>query len=521
MEDDAVAGKPGSPAHPFGSRLLGPAEESTQTLRVRVQVLVTIALVSANVIGAAIVAVLSTLIIPTPPLTARTLTALEVAVPGYVVAGLVVGCWWGTRRALATLRWALERREPTETESTAALRVPLHLTLVQAGLWGIAIPVFAVLLGLVQPALLLTVPATIAATGVVVCANAYLLGQFALRPVAARALSDERPDRLLGAGVHVRMLLFWCLGTGVPVVGSIMIALLELVHGGMTPTRLAVTMVVLGGLVLTFGLLVTVLTARAIVAPIHSVRTALTRVRGGDLAVEIPVYDGSELGLLQAGFNRMVRGLREREHIRDLFGRHVGEDVAEAALQANVELGGEMREVSVLFVDLVGSTALAARRPPTEVVALLNRFFTVVVEEVDDRHGLVNKFVGDAVLAIFGAPVAMEDHATSALAVARAISQRLAHEVPEVTAGIGVTTGTVVAGNVGDRRRFEYTVIGDPVNEAARLTELAKNEPTGLVASHRTVTLATPEEARRWKASKTVTLRGRSEPTTLAVPRGR
>jgi adenylate cyclase len=84
-----------------------------------------------------------------------------------------------------------------------------------------------------------------------------------------------------------------------------------------------------------------------------------------------------------------------------------------------------------------------------------------------------------------------------------------------------VATGTVVAGNVGDRRRFEYTVIGDPVNEAARLTEIAKNEPTGLVASYRTVALATPEEARRWEASKTVTLRGRSEPTALAVPRDR
>jgi adenylate cyclase len=317
------------------------------------------------------------------------------------------------------------------------------------------------------------------------------------------------------------MLLFWCLGTGVPVSGSIAVAVLELARGDMTPTRLAVTMVVLGGLVLTFGLLVTVLTARAVVAPIHSVRTALTRVRGGDLAVEIPVYDGSELGLLQAGFNRMVRGLRDRERIRDLFGRHVGEDVAAAALRSTVELGGELREVSVLFVDLVGSTALAAQRPPAEVVALLNRFFTVVVEEVDDRHGLVNKFVGDAVLAIFGAPTAMEDHATGALSVARAIARRLAHEVPEVTAGIGVTTGTVVAGNVGDRRRFEYTVTGDPVNEAARLTEIAKNEPTGLVASCRTVALAAPEEARRWKASRTVTLRGRSEPTALALPRDR
>src|SRR5690606_517116 len=128
----------------------------------------------------------------------------------------------------------------------------------------------------------------------------------------------------------------------------------------------------------------------------------------------VPVYDGTELGQLQAGFNRMVEGLREREHLRDMFGRHAWREVAEAAADAEVAHGWEFRVASVRFVDLAVSTGFTQRRTPTEVVAMLNRFFGVVVDEVDARGGFVNKFIGDAVLAIFGAPVERPGHAASA-----------------------------------------------------------------------------------------------------------
>ena len=104
-------------------------------------------------------------------------------------------------------------------------------------------------------------------------------------------------------------------------------------------------------------------------------RRAVAEVGEGRTDVEVRVSDGGEIGLLQAGFNRMVAGLRERERLRDLFGRQVGEDVAAAALERGVELGGEERDVAVLFIDLAGSTALASERPPAEVVAVLNAFF--------------------------------------------------------------------------------------------------------------------------------------------------
>jgi adenylate cyclase len=119
---------------------------------------------------------------------------------------------------------------------------------------------------------------------------------------------------------------------------------------------------------------------------------------------------------------------------------------------------------------------------------------------------------------VFGAPVTLEDAPTSALAAARELCERLRTEIPAVTAAVGVSAGEVVAGNVGEERRFEYTVIGDPVNEAARLTELAKEREERLLASGAIVDRASSEEGARWKVDGTVTLRGRSEETRLAVP---
>jgi adenylate cyclase len=240
-------------------------------------------------------------------------------------------------------------------------------------------------------------------------------------------------------------------------------------------------------------------------------------VERGDLDVETPIWDASEVGLLQAGFNRMSAGLREREQLRDLFGRHVGVDVARRALDAGVELGGEVRDAAVLFVDVVGSTKLAADRPPEEVVTRLNAFFAIVLDVVADHDGWVNKFEGDAAVCVFGVPTPSDDAAGSALAAARELAVRLERDSP-LEAAIGVSAGEVVAGNVGAAERFEYTVIGDPVNEAARLTELAKERRPRVVASEAAVRAASPDEAAAWELREEVTLRGRARPTTIAVP---
>jgi adenylate cyclase len=211
-------------------------------------------------------------------------------------------------------------------------------------------------------------------------------------------------------------------------------------------------------------------------------------------------------------------GRRERERIRDLFGRQVGVDVARQALASDVRLGGAVAEAAVLFVDLVGSTALAASRPPEDVVATLNRFFADCVTTVEEHGGWINKFQGDAALAIFGAPVAVADACGRALRCARTLDDRLRRHADAFQAAMGVAAGPAVAGHIGAERRFEYTVIGDPVNQAARLTDLAKLEPGRVLASGAALDRAEAGEASQWTRGELVLLRGRAEQTLLARP---
>jgi adenylate cyclase len=214
----------------------------------------------------------------------------------------------------------------------------------------------------------------------------------------------------------------------------------------------------------------------------------------------------------------MVAGLREREHLRDLFGRQVGEEVVRHALERGVELGGEAREAAVLFVDIAGATALAEKRDPVEVVTMLNRFFAVVVEVVAGRSGWVNKFEGDAALCVFGAPLADPDAATHALSAARELRARLTREVSEIKAGIGVAAGRVVAGNIGAAKRFEYTVIGDPVNVAARLCQAAKATTARVLASGEAIGRAGAGETAHWQVVESIEIRGRSARIEVSAP---
>lgn len=267
-----------------------------------------------------------------------------------------------------------------------------------------------------------------------------------------------------------------------------------------------------------FGLLAVSRLVRSITDPVKQLRVALSQIRAGNLNVAVKIYDGNDLGLLQAGFNDMVSDLRERQDLRNLFGRYVGEDVARRAIETGTELGGEERYIGVLFVDIVGSTRLAVNRPPREVVELLNDFFEVVVEVVGRHGGFVNKFQGDAALAIFGAPLDQDDFAGAALAAARDLRVELSQRLGDVDMGIGVSAGKAVAGHIGSEQRLEYTVIGDPVNEAARLTELAKDEATRVLGSARAVFLASDAESKHWDIGEGVELRGRGIETLLARP---
>ncbi|MDP5182368.1 adenylate/guanylate cyclase domain-containing protein [Blastococcus sp. BMG 814] len=431
---------------------------------------------------------------------------LAVALPLAVLAGL------GRQRA--TNRWLMAGRGPTVEEARQALRLPLDTALVAAVVWLLGAVLMGAVAALTFPDALVGARVAVAVLlgGVVTAGVTYLLVARAARAVTARALAAHPPAGALTLGVRIRLLLTWGLTSGVPMVGVVLLYLDPSNPDG--PGRAAVVFLVVVALLV--GALATVLTARAVGQPLRDLRRAVQQVGAGDYAVDVMVDDAGEIGLLQEGVNSMAAGLAERERLRDLFGRHVGTTVAQRALTTGVSLGGEERTVAALFVDVAGSTALVRRTGPEEMVGLLNRFFGVVVDAIEDEGGLVNKFEGDAALCVFGAPADHPDPAGAALRAARRICDAVA-TAGEVDVGVGVACGRVWAGQVGAASRLEYTVIGDPVNEAARLTDLAKEHPGRAVASEPTVLTAAPGEQVHWQADREVRLRGRDEPTQTWV----
>ncbi|MGV0994212.1 MAG: adenylate/guanylate cyclase domain-containing protein [Mycobacterium sp.] len=502
----------------YGSLLLGKVTESPARRHVRIQLILTLFILSVNVIGIALALLLDVVAFPEPSVIDDVPGWVTyIATPAYIVFAMAFGTWWIHHRTVHDLRWAIEGRPPTRDDLRNTLLTPWRIALSHLVLWGGGALLLTVLYGLYDPLFIPRMSLTVIFCGLVVATTCYLSAEFALRPVAAEALAAGRPPRRLAPGIMGRTMVVWLLSSGVPMTGIGLTAIFSLILGNLTKTQLEVAIIISSILSVLVGFLLMWILAWLTSTPVRVVGAALRRVEEGDLDASVMVFDGTELGELQRGFNSMVAGLREREQVRDLFGRHVGREVAAMAEMQRPTLGGEERHVAVMFVDVMGSTRLVNTRPPKDVVELLNRFFSVVVEEVDRHRGLVNKFEGDATLAIFGAPVAMENPEDEALAAARTIARRLELEVPECPARIGIAAGQVVAGNVGAKERFEYTVIGEPVNEASRLSELARFEKSKVLASEATVDAASERERRYWRSRKPVRLRGYDERTAVAT----
>ena len=473
----------------------------------------------ANVLGAVILLVEYLVVLPFPDRVSTT-----GIVRGNVTLGLVcmVASWVllgavGAPRTHRALAWTVRNSAPTAVERELTLNLPWSLFWVQAISWLASCAAFFVANLDVSTRFAVQMAAAVFVGGSATVATAYLLTMRLFRPATARVLEVAPPEHGWAAGVGEKAVFTWLLATGVPMLGLILMVAFA-GETGVPLDKLVLSGVVVGGGALVGGFFSTLIFAKSLGEPLRALTEALADVEKGDLSVAVTVDDAGEIGQLQVGVNNMVAALNEREQLRDLFGRHVGVDVARLALQQGVALGGEEREVAALFVDIIGSTSLAARRSPGEVVSALNRFFEVVVDVVSEHGGLVNKFEGDAALCIFGAPLELDDPAGAALAAARIMAARLRAEVPDLDAGIGVSHGLVIAGNIGSTERLEYTVIGDPVNEAARLTEQAKERPERVVASQRIVDRAADDEGVRWRLLEPLLLRGRLDPTTLAVP---
>jgi adenylate cyclase len=445
---------------------------------------------------------------------------------GYLFVAFTVGAYLSLRLLLPVIRWQrrdtlLADGDPTITglARVRALKMPFYRTLISVSNWMLGSIVFIIAS---WPVASKSAPVVAVATALGATATAiigYLQSERVLRPVAVAALRGGVPENFRAPGVILRQVLTWVLSTGVPLL-AIVLALVASKFAILTAPadRLNTPLLLLAIAALVIGLSGTVLVAMSIADPLRQLRWALGEVQRGNYNAHMQIYDASELGLLQAGFNDMVRDLAERQRLRDLFGRYVGEDVARRALERGTELGGQERDVAVLFVDLVGSTQLASTVPAAEVVNLLNEFFRVIVDTVNKHGGFVNKFQGDAALAIFGAPIEHPDASGAALAASRELHDELVTVLGQTEFGIGVSAGRAIAGHIGAQARFEYTVIGDPVNEAARLTELAKLEAGHVLASAIAVSGALDAEALCWDVGEIVELRGRVAPTQLARP---
>lgn len=265
-----------------------------------------------------------------------------------------------------------------------------------------------------------------------------------------------------------------------------------------------------------------VLVTRGITDPVNVLQAAMARVQRNDLDAEVSVGTNDEIGYLGERFNQMTAGLREREHIRRMFGQYVTNQVAEAILRGEVALGGQRAEITMLMTDLRDFTALCERMEPEELVALLNRYFDVMIDAVLEFGGTVDKFVGDAMVVIFNAPLPQHNHPLRAVLTALRMRERLAafnaeqrlHGRPELRMGIGIHTGSAVVGNIGsDGKRVEYTAMGDTVNVAARLESLTKELAGDVCLSAETERLV-----RAWVAvgePVSTTVKGRTAPVTV------
>ncbi len=260
-------------------------------------------------------------------------------------------------------------------------------------------------------------------------------------------------------------------------------------------TKRTLLLVTLGSLIA--ALLLGLGFARRLSQPIEQLAAHTRIIAGGDYTTPLTLQRTDELGRLADAFRAMTAGLSERDRVRDLLDKNVSPEVATALLRDGAALGGQEREVTILFADLRGFTTLSEKLTPQELLTLLNRYLDRMSAAIESQGGVIDKFIGDAIMALFGAPVPQSDAADRAIAAALAMEKALVQLNAELAAegiaplaiGIGVNTARVVAGNIGSHRRLNYSVIGDGVNVASRLQSLTRTPEyrTSLIASAATI----------------------------------
>lgn len=427
----------------------------------------------------------------------------------YPILGALVGIALAVRDRNHYFGWLDTGRNPTQAEARRLLNLPIATTLRALAIWLPGVVIVTMLFAQVVPSRAIAVVGAMFALGAFESAGFTLLVVDRLiRPAIPLVATTLGGTMHWSSTVLNRVVLSWTVSGAMPLLMLITV-LADPVAAPSDRIHTALYMSIVGLLV---GAIATGTLARAVAVPLRMLRRALDRIAHGDLEVRVPVGSASEIGRLEHSVNELAENLSERERLRDVFGRHVGTEVAERALSGGMDLTGDVRVATALFVDVVGSVELSTGLAPREFVAKLNRLLTIVVEATEDNGGLVNKFEGDAALCIFGAPIALRDNATPALRAARRIRDEVAAG-GELDIGIGVARGSVFAGDVGTDTRLEFTVIGDAVNEASRLTTEAKQVPRRILVSRNVIEAASDIESASWELYDTIALRGRNQPT--------
>jgi len=264
--------------------------------------------------------------------------------------------------------------------------------------------------------------------------------------------------------------------------------------------------------------------ARGVSQPVLQLVAHTRHVAAGDYTRRLELKRADELGALATAFNEMSAGLTERDRVRDLLDKNVSPEIAAQLLREGAALGGEEREVTMLFADLRGFTTMSEKLRPQELLALLNRYLDRMSTEIERQGGVIDKFIGDAIMALFGAPTAQGDAAERAIAAAlgmeRALTQLNAELVaegrPPLGMGIGINTARVVAGNIGSQRRLNYSVIGDGVNVASRLqSETRKTEFHANIITSAATVAALRVKTCSLRPLGSVQVKGRAEPVEI------
>lgn len=263
---------------------------------------------------------------------------------------------------------------------------------------------------------------------------------------------------------------------------------------------------------------------KSVQEPIDFLAEKMRKLAGGDFDVQTSVLFDDEIGRLKLNFNLMVGQLKEREEIKDTFGKYVSIEIAKHLIKnGKVALGGENIVATVLFSDIRNFTSMSEKMSPEEVVSMLNTYFAYITEPIMEHHGVINKFIGDAVMAIFTPHLGSDNHVQDAINAAISMRKRLAElnsseklKFP-VKFGIGLNTGPLIAGNIGTEKRFEYTVIGDTVNVASRMESLSKTLGHDIILSQSTVELIPADFLPKLTLEKSdpIHIKGKSLPASV------